>query len=102
MEPEAWKSAAQKSRDFLKASVPTQYLVEESKLPAASALNVTKFPAESGMLSQKELDITEMGATELVEKMRADHLTAEEVVIAFLKRAVLGHQLVSIPKAPML
>lgn len=46
------------------------------------------------MLSERELVITDMYATELVAEMGQGKLQAEEVVVAFLKRAVLGHQLV--------
>lgn len=46
------------------------------------------------MLSERELVITDMSATELVAEMGQGELQAEEVVVAFLKRAVLGHQLV--------
>ncbi|KAG9236176.1 amidase signature domain-containing protein [Amylocarpus encephaloides] len=95
MAAETWETAARKCRDILKKSVPAQYLMEESKLPSLSTLNVTTFPKESGMLSKKELEITKMSATTLAEKMGVDQFTAEEVVVAFLKRAVLGHQLLN-------
>jgi hypothetical protein len=62
---------------------------------------VIDFPRKSGLLSERELSITALSATQLVAKMGAAKLKAEEVVVAFLKRAVLGHQLVrriSIPQ----
>jgi len=46
------------------------------------------------MLTETELQITETDATGLVESMAGGTWTAEEVVIAFLKRATIGHQLV--------
>lgn len=52
------------------------------------------FPRESGLLSERELKITDMSATALVAEMSKGNMTAEEVVVAFLKRSVLGHQLV--------
>jgi hypothetical protein len=45
-------------------------------------------------MTEKELGITESSATQLVGKMGKDELIVEEAVVAFLKRATLGHQVV--------
>lgn len=63
-------------------------------MPLPTQKNVIAFPTQSGLLSERELTITEMSATELVREMGNGKLKAEEVVVAFLKRSVLGHQLV--------
>jgi hypothetical protein len=77
-------------------------MVPVDKLPPATQLNVTDFPRKSGILSEKELIITGMSATALVAAMGEGKLSAEEVVVAFLKRAVIGHQLVCLSKCSSL
>jgi hypothetical protein len=47
------------------------------------------------MLTAKELVITEMTATALVEGMGKGKLSAKKEVVAFLKRAVLGRQVLN-------
>jgi len=100
MSTQTWESRAQKCRDIRERSIPKQYLLPDSKLPPTSRLNVLSVPQESGLLSPKELQITETDATGLVEKMAAGEWTAEEVCVAFLKRATIGHQLVLFPPRP--
>ena len=92
----SWELQAQKAKDILQDSIPKQWLLPAHKLPSADEKNVEDFPRKSGLLSEKELAITDMSATSLVGEMGAGRLTAEEVVVAFLKRSVLGHQLVDL------
>lgn len=89
-----WERQAQKGKDILTNSIPKQWLVSAEKLPPASQKSVVNYPQDSGLLSTRELIITDMSATSLVVEMGKGALTAEEVVTAFLKRAVIGHQLV--------
>ncbi|PWY69866.1 amidase [Aspergillus sclerotioniger CBS 115572] len=90
-----WELQAQKAKDILQDSIPKQWLLPAHKLPSADEKNMEDFPRKSGLLSEKELTITDMSATSLVLEMGAGRLTAEEVVVAFLKRCVLGHQLLN-------
>ncbi|KAJ5326497.1 hypothetical protein MYU51_009987 [Penicillium brevicompactum] len=90
-----WERQAQKGKDILTNSIPKQWLVAAEKLPPASQKSVVDFPRQSGLLSTRELIITDMSATSLVVEMGKGALTAEEVVTAFLKRAVIGHQLLN-------
>lgn len=94
MSLQRWERQAQKGRDILEKSIPRQWLAPADKLPPVTQKNVVDFPKQSGLLSERELAITDMSATELVVQMGKGRLKAEEVVVAFLKRAVLGHQLV--------
>lgn len=96
MSLDSWERQAQKGRDILDKSIPKQWLLPESQLPPATQKNVIDFPRQSGLLSERELMITDWSATELVGEMGKGNLTAEEVVVAFLKRSVLGQQLVCI------
>ncbi|EAW13376.1 fatty-acid amide hydrolase [Aspergillus clavatus NRRL 1] len=95
MSTENWEGQARKAKDLLQNSIPKQWLVSADKLPPADQKNVEDFPRKSGVLSDREISITEKSATALVAGMAAGMLTAEEVVVAFLKRAVLGHQLLN-------
>ncbi|KAJ5734292.1 hypothetical protein N7493_003078 [Penicillium malachiteum] len=90
-----WETQAQRGRDILNNSIPKQWLAPTDTLPPAAQKNVIDFPRKSGLLSERELSITELSATQLVTEMGRGKLKAEEVVVAFLKRAVLGHQLLN-------
>lgn len=95
-QPQPWEIQARKAKDILDNSIPKQWLLPQDKLPPADEKNVVDFPRKSGLLSERELTITETSATALVAEMGEGKLSAEEVVVAFLKRSVLGHQLVYI------
>ncbi|KAJ5486272.1 hypothetical protein N7530_000572 [Penicillium desertorum] len=90
-----WESQAQKGRDILNNSIPKQWLLPVDRLPPVSQKSVVDFPRKSGLLTERELIITDMSATALVIEMGNGKLSAEEVMVAFLKRAVLGHQLLN-------
>ncbi|KAJ5143015.1 uncharacterized protein N7515_001802 [Penicillium bovifimosum] len=92
---ESWELKAQKGKDILTKSIPKQWLCPDEQLPPVSQKSILDFPRQSGLLSQRELDITDMSATALVAAMGKGELSAEETVVAFLKRAVLGHQLLN-------
>jgi hypothetical protein len=94
-----WEIRARRAKDVLLNSVPKQWILPAHRLPSAHQKNVEDFPRKSGVLSDREVSITEMSATALVAGMGAGLLSAEEVVTAFLKRAVLGHQLVCCAQA---
>jgi amidase len=89
-----WEAQAQICRDILDKSIQKQWLLPADKLPSPERTNVLDVPRESGILTERELEITETDATGLVETMAKGTWTAEEVAIAFLKRATIGHQLV--------
>jgi amidase len=93
-----WNIKAEKCRKILRESIPQQWLLPEDKLPPKSRLNVFGVPEECGFLSSKELAITACDATGVVKMMASGDWTAEEVTIAFLKRATIGHQLVRMEK----
>lgn len=90
-----WELKAQVARDILAKSIKHEWLLPADKLPSKNRLNVIGMARESGILSEKELEITESDATDLVNRMGQGKLKAEEVLVAFAKRATIGHQLVS-------
>lgn len=83
--PESWKLSQKKLDQISGAGTPQEgHLIE---LKAAQA---------SGLLSQREMEITEsFTARELLTKMRSQSLRAQDVVVAFCKRAAIAQQLVS-------
>ncbi|KAJ5156795.1 hypothetical protein N7492_009598 [Penicillium capsulatum] len=95
MSVESWEHQAQKGRDILQDSIPKQWLVPAEQLPPITQKNVVDFPKLGGLLDERDLRITELSATGLVAEMGAGRLTAEDTVVAFLRRAVLGHQLLN-------
>lgn len=95
MATHSWETKSQISRDILEKSIQKQWLIPTDKLPSPDRTNVLDVPRESGILTERELEITMTDATGLVESMAKGKWTAEEVTIAFLKRATIGHQLLN-------
>jgi amidase len=94
---EAWELKAQVARSVLAKSIKQEWLLPAEKLPPKNRINVINLARESRILSEREMEITETDATGLVDRMARGNLKAEEVLIAFAKRATIGHQLVSKP-----
>ncbi|KAH6683380.1 fatty-acid amide hydrolase [Halenospora varia] len=92
---QTWETKAQIARDILARSIKTEWLLPLEKLPGKNRLNVVSIAQESGVMTTREITITETDATGLVESMAAGEWTAEEVLIAFAKKATIGHQLLN-------
>lgn len=91
---EDWQATAAATREAREASIPAEWRIPTDEMPTGSILDVTKFPVDSGMFSDFELAITDAGAVEIVDKIKARQWTAEEVTKAFCKQAAVAHQLV--------
>ena len=96
MASEEWKKISAKAQEQLFASIPSDWRIPKDKLPPAEQLDVTSFPAESGIVTDNEVTITESYATEIVSKIAAGEWKAEDVTRAFCKRAAIAHQVVSL------
>ena len=60
-------------------------------------------PRNCGILSSHELSITEdFTVVQLLERLRTGQLTAEDVTVAFCKRAAVAQQLVDREYAPLM
>ncbi|KAJ4258925.1 hypothetical protein NW762_008012 [Fusarium torreyae] len=96
-----WKTIAALHREKQLEAIPSEWLVPEKQLQAlrdaaGGRLVESKAVHRSGLLSEKELDITERyTASELLDRLHRQDLTSEEVVVAFSKRASLAQQLTS-------
>lgn len=86
----SWEQLAADKRARLDKTIPPEWRIQT--LPSGDS--VLDYPAQSGILSPKELEITGTAATELVAKLTTGELKSVEVTLAFCKRAALAHQLV--------
>lgn len=73
-------------------SIPQEWLVSP---PPDSTLDVTGFPETCGLLTAREIEMTNTSVDVLLEKLACGEWTAVDVTTAFYKRAVVAHQLVS-------
>jgi amidase len=76
--------------------IPKAWLIPSEVLH--NATNLLEVPVACGILSEVEREITSnYDATALLEKLKSGTWSAEQVTIAFCKRAALAQQLVSYP-----
>jgi amidase len=79
--------------------IPRDWLIP-SKLRHAT--NLLEVPITCGILSDIECEITsKYDATALLEKLKLGIWSAEQVTVAFCKRAAIAQQLVSWPNPPL-
>ena len=82
-------------REKLAASIPEDWRIPRSLLPTGDVLDVSDFPRTSGLMNEKELEITGTELVPLAQKIAAGQWTAREVTLAFCHRAAIAHQLVN-------
>jgi amidase len=74
--------------------IPKSWRIDTSSY--AERNNVLDVPPTCGILTEKEIDITSnFDAVDIVENIRESVFSAEEVTVAFCKRAAIAQQLVS-------
>jgi amidase len=88
-----WKELVSEKRIRQRASIPQEWILEN--IPSEETLNVIDFPEKSGLLSKREIEITNSEVDLLLQYLANGSWSAVEVTIAFSKRAVIAHQLVS-------
>jgi amidase len=82
---------AAKAQQRVLDSIPAKWkLSSEAQIPS----NVMGVPKTCGLLTPRQINITEQTATELLDKMANGSLSSVEVTEAFLTRAAIAHQLV--------
>lgn len=87
-----WKELVADKRRRLTESIPAEWLLKDP--PDESVLNVTDIPKSCGLLSTKEIEITEKSVVELLSLLANGTLSSVDVTTAFYKRAIIAHQLV--------
>ena len=87
-----WKAlAAEKTQRFARA-IPREWLA--SSISPPEQVDVTTFPQKCALLSDKELEITEVAHVGfLLKKLATAQWSAVEVTTAFCKSAAVAHQL---------
>ena len=96
MASKKWEDIGAEAREKLTSSIPSEWRIPKDELPPAEQLDVTGFPAKSGLLTDNELAITDSYATQIVQNIAKGEWKAEDVTRAFCKRAAIAHQLVGL------
>lgn len=94
---EDWKTLVLKKQAEVSSQIPSAWRLpaEYTDISETTNRNVLDIPRRCGILSQKQLDITEnYDATSLLQKMHRRELSAYEVTEAFCIRAAVAQQLV--------
>ncbi|KAK6387039.1 hypothetical protein LTS17_000304 [Exophiala oligosperma] len=98
---QAWETLVQAKQAEAAEKIPKEWLLPESLTPNISETGdtcVLDVPRESGLLTAKQLEITEAyDATALLEKLHSGQLTSAEVTEAFCIRAAIAQQVVRLP-----
>ena len=74
------------------ATIPKDWIL--ANLPSKDTLNVIDFPEKCGLLTAKEVEITNTEVDVLLEKLANGIWTSVEVTATFAKRAIVAHELV--------
>lgn len=89
-----WQEIAARKQAERASRIPQEWVVPASSLPSPDTLDVRRVPSTSRILSQRELHITSAhDAVSLAAALRARTYSAEEVSLAFCKRAAVAQQL---------
>ncbi|KZV89606.1 general amidase [Exidia glandulosa HHB12029] len=88
-----WKELAAAKKAEQQASIPSAWLLSADKLPPAEQKDVTGVPESCGLLSAREVEITNTDVGPLLKKMAAAEWSASDVTLAFCKRAIVAQQL---------
>lgn len=100
MVTDSWQTIAASKRARNAALIPTEWLLPSP--PSSEVRNVIDVPRTCGILTEKEVEITEKySASGLVGEMAKGTYSAVEVTTAFCKRAAIAQQLVSAARRPV-
>lgn len=94
-----WELAVARKRAEVSRRIPPEWRLPSALLQTVAdetaALDVTRCPAACGLLTGREVEITEQyDAVALAEKIASKVFTSFEVALAFCKRAAIAGQLV--------
>jgi len=94
-----WKELIDAKRKSNFEKIPKEWRLSEDLLQKVHSdrnANVLDIPKTCGILTEKEVDITETpDATTLLQKLAIRELSSYEVALAFCKRAAIAHQLLN-------
>src|SRR4051794_34378543 len=93
MAPPKYLAIASRKQSERLSRIPSEWRL--SSPPADTVSNVLDVPRKCGLLTQRELEITEAyDATALAAKLREKVFSCVEVATAFCKRAAIAQQVV--------
>ena len=102
---ESWEAIVQKKQAEAAPRIPSAWRLptEFISISETANINVLDVPRRCGILSSKQLEITEnYDATALLEKIHCQELSAFEVTEAFCIRAAIAQQVVRQLTLPVL
>ncbi|KAK1818962.1 hypothetical protein LTR12_006650 [Friedmanniomyces endolithicus] len=91
---ESWQSIAARAQKSVLDSIPTKWRVSPGT-KATRENNARQIIHESGLLTAKQLEITELTATDLLQRISKGQLSCVEATEACLARTAIAHQLVN-------
>lgn len=87
-----WQDIAKESQVKVLNSIPSRWRLDVNQY--RDLKDVTNVPYTCGLLTEGQLRITELTATEIVKKLKTRELKAVQVLEALAGRASIAHQLV--------
>lgn len=88
----SWHARCEARKKQQRDEIPKEWLIS---LPHDDHRNVMQYPLECGLLSAREIEITETVDIELLlQRLATAEWSSLEVTTAFYKRAIIAHQLV--------
>ncbi|KAF4441026.1 hypothetical protein FACUT_3055 [Fusarium acutatum] len=91
-----WQDIAKESQSKVLDSIPSRWRLDFNQYHQYQGLkDVTNVPYTCGLLTEEQLKVTELTATEIVKKVENRELKAVQVLEAFAGRAAIAHQLVN-------
>lgn len=98
MASQPWQSIVQKKQDEASAKIPSAWRLPPEytqNISENASNNVLDVPRRCGLLSPKQLEITEnYDATALLQMIHSRQLTSYEITEAFCIRAAIAQQVV--------
>ncbi|KAL7758577.1 hypothetical protein ACKLNR_011004 [Fusarium oxysporum f. sp. zingiberi] len=88
-----WQDIAKESQAKVLNSIPNRWRLDVNQYQ--NLKDVTNVPYTCGLLTEEQLEITELTATEIVKKVETRELKAVQLLEAFAGRAAIAHQLVN-------
>jgi amidase len=92
---QAWEKAAQAKREAIIAGIPKEWILDEIPTPEEQKDVTGEYVHVKQLLADREIEITEADAVDIVDKAVSRTWTAVEIIKAFCHRAAIAHQLVS-------
>ncbi|TCD60219.1 hypothetical protein EIP91_010541 [Steccherinum ochraceum] len=87
-----WRALAADKKHRQEAAIPKEW-----RIPPVpdTQLDVTSVPEKCGLLTEKELEITNTDVTTLLARLSSAQWSSVEVTLAFYKRAIVAQQVVN-------